>query len=471
MDNNKRNRILTVLFFGVLMGALDIAIVGPAIPAIKQAFDVNERLLTWMFSIYVLFNLIGTPLMAKLSDQFGRRNVYMIDVTIFAIGSLVVAVAPSFGFVLAGRAIQGFGAGGIFPVATAVIGDTFPPEKRGSALGLIGAVFGVAFLVGPILGGVLLIAGWHWLFIINLPIALAIIWLSWRTLPSNRPASRGAFDCAGMLVLSAALASLAFAINQIDTANFFTSLVSANVLPFFLAAGVLGAGLVQIEKRAGNPILRLDLFANRQMLLAYVLSMGAGIGESGLVFMPSLAVAAFAIKSSEASFMLVPLVLAMAIVSPIIGRLLDRFGSKVVVVSGTVLLVAGMFVLGGLASKGIALFLLSGVLVGSGLSALLGAPIRYIMLNESSAQDRSVAQGVVTLSGSIGQLIGSAMVGAVAASSGGSVVGYSNAYIVVGCITILLIAAATRLKNRPAELATVAAHQANAAGVAGQPAQ
>ena len=458
MNQASRNRILTVLFLGVLMGALDIAIVGPALPAIQQTFGVNERLLAWIFSIYVLFNLIGTPLMAKLSDQFGRRMVYVVDIALFAAGSLIVALSSSFTFVLIGRAIQGFGAGGIFPVATAVIGDTFPPEKRGSALGLIGAVFGVAFIIGPILGGLLLTAGWHWLFLINLPIAVLVIYLSLHILPANRPVRIGRFDWVGMLVLAATLASLAIAINQIDTRNVFSSLVSLNVLPFFLSVMVLTPILIRIERLSSNPVLRMDLFSNRQMLLSYILSLGAGIGESGLVFMPSLAVAAFAIKSSEASFMLVPLVLAMAVVSPIIGWLLDRLGSKVVVFSGTFLLVAGMFFLGGLASHSVALFLISGVLVGCGLSSLLGAPLRYIMLNEASPADRSVAQGVVTLSGSIGQLIGSALVGAVAASTGGSVAGFSNAYLVVGGISILLIFAAARLKNRSSEQATVAAH-------------
>ena len=360
------------------MGALDIAIVGPALPAIQHTFGVDERLLAWIFSIYVLFNLIGTPLMAKLSDQFGRRKVYVTDIALFAAGSLIVALSPSFSFVLIGRAIQGFGAGGIFPVATAVIGDTFPPEKRGSALGLMGAVFGVAFIIGPIVGGLLLTAGWHWLFLINLPNAVLVIWLSWRTLPATRPARTSRFDAAGMLVLAAALSSLAIAINQIDTGNIFSSLGSLNVMPFFLIAIVLVPLLIRIEKRSNNPILRMDLFSNRQMVLSYILSLGAGIGESGLVFMPSLAVGAFMIKSSEASFMLVPLVLAMAVVSPLIGWLLDRMGSKIIVFSGTFLLVAGMFFLGGLASHSVALFLLSGVLVGCGLSSLLGAPIRYI---------------------------------------------------------------------------------------------
>ncbi len=105
-----------------------------------------------MFSIYVLFNLVSTPLMAKLSDLYGRQIIYIPDIFLFMTGSLIVAMALSFTVVLVGRGVQGFGAGGIFPVASAVIGDTFPPEKRGSALDLIGTVFGLAFIIGPVLG-------------------------------------------------------------------------------------------------------------------------------------------------------------------------------------------------------------------------------------------------------------------------------------------------------------------------------
>ena len=168
MNDKQRNQTLGVLFVGVLMGALDIAIIGPAMPAIEAEFGLNPRQLPWLFSIYVLMQMISTPLMAKLSDFYGRRAIYILDVAIFLIGSIVVAASHGSGLwlmLLAGRAIQGLGAGGIFPVASAVIGDTFPPDKRGRALGLIGAVFGLAFLIGPVIGGLLLGFGWQWLFL------------------------------------------------------------------------------------------------------------------------------------------------------------------------------------------------------------------------------------------------------------------------------------------------------------------
>lgn len=468
MEPKKRTQIMLVLFFGVLMGALDIAIVGPALPSIQKQFttEMTDRSLAWIFSIYVLFNLIGTPLMAKLSDLFGRRIIYALDVLLFAAGSLVVASAPGFAVVLLGRAIQGFGAGGIFPVASAVIGDTFPPEKRGSALGLIGAVFGIAFIIGPILGGIILaVASWQWLFLINIPVAAILIYSSLRTLPNQRPGKLPAFDWLGMLLLAGALAALAFGINQIDTTNFLGSLATLQVWPFLLGAVVLFILLALVEARVKAPILRPTLFKRRQLKLAYALSAGAGIGESGLVFLPLLAVAAlgaqYGVNEKSASFLLMPVVLAMAFGSPMVGRMLDKVGSRQVILFGTVVLAGGLFLLS-FQAQSMVFFILAGVLIGLGLSALLGAPIRYIMLNESAADERSTAQGVASLFGSIGQLVGAALVGAVAASridaaqsTESHVAGYTTAFLVIALMTVVLIILAFFLQKRAAELETV----------------
>ena len=458
-DNRARNRILLVLFIGVLMGALDIAIVAPALPALQAFFGVNDRILAWTFTIYVLFNLIGTPLMAKLSDISGRRTIYILDVLIFAGGSLVVALAPSFSVLLIGRALQGLGAGGIFPVASAVIGDTFPPEKRGGALGLIGAVFGLAFLVGPILGGVLLgLFGWRSLFLINLPIALVVIALSLATLPTTRPAERRPFDWAGMAVLGILLAALAFGINQLDTTHFVASLITPVVwLPLLMTVALVPIFLM-IERRAADPMLRLSILGNRQAKLAAGLSAGAGLGESGMVFMPQLAVVALGLGKAQASYILMPVVLALAFGSPMAGRLLDKLGSKVVVLAGAALLTVGMALLS-LFNGSLALFILAGAVIGLGLSALLGAPIRYIMLNETATADRAAAQGVTTLFTSIGQLLSGVLVGAVAASQGGGVAGYAAAFLVIAAVSLVLALLTLGLKNRPAELATLQQNQ------------
>lgn len=459
MDDRQRNRLLGVLFVGVLMGALDIAIVGPALPAIRAEFGLDARATSWVFSAYVLANLIGTPLMAKLSDFFGRRAVYILDVALFAAGSLVVAFSHgsgAFWLLIAGRAVQGLGAGGIFPVASAVIGDTFPPEKRGGALGLIGAVFGLAFIIGPIVGGVLLPFGWQWLFLINLPVAAVVVVLAWRLLPHHRVADAGGFDGAGMAALAIALGTLAYGLGAIDTAHFWASLAGVEVWPWLVASLVAWLVLVRVERTAQNPVFPIALFGRRQLRLGFILTAGAGLGEASLVFMPTLAVASLGVSASVGSYLLMPVVAAMAVGSPLAGRLLDRLGSRTVITAGVAVLAVGMILLSQTSSS-LAMFIVSGLLIGLGLSALLGAPVRYVTLNETTASERSAAQGLVTTFTSTGQLLGSAVVGAVAASAAGAA-GYDTAFAMVGVLSALLLVAAMLLKSKEAEARPAEGH-------------
>ncbi len=454
MEAKQRNQILLVLFIGVLMGALDIAIVGPALPSIRKSFGVDDRAGAWIFTMYVLFNLISVPLMAKLSDALGRRSIYILNVAMFAVGSLIVALSNDLTMMLIGRAVQGLGAGGVFPVASAVIGDTFPPEKRGGALGLIGAVFGIAFLVGPLLAGVMLaFLSWHWLFIVNLPIAVVVIVMAWRLLPTARASTQKSFDWVGMAILAVLLASLTFAVNQLDTTKLATSITSMNVLPFILLVVVLTPLFVWIESRTANPILRLSLFQSKQISVVSIVAVGAGLGESSIVFVPALLVVAFGVSSSSASFMLLPAVLAMAVGSPTAGRMLDKYGSRVVLFIGTALTTAGLFVVAFLGAN-LIFFYVSVLLTGVGLGVLLGAPLRYVMLNEAPLSERASAQGILTLDTSIGQLIGGALIGAIAASFGGGVNGYTAGFLTVGVVMLGMTALTWMLKGRADEAAT-----------------
>jgi predicted MFS family arabinose efflux permease len=257
-----------------------------------------------------------------------------------------------------------------------------------------------------------------------------------------------------MATLALALASLAFGLNQIDTTNLVGSILSPGVWPFLLIAVVLLPIFWQIEGRAQDPVLRPALLATRQLKLASAIAFGAGLGEVAVVFLPSLAVAAFGVTESRASFMLLPLVVALFIGSPTAGRLLDRLGSRTVIIGGTALLAAGLLTLWLLGANLVAYYT-GTVLVGFGLSALLGAPIRYIMLNEAGADDRAAAQAVATVFTSVGQLVGAAMVGAVAASAGGGVTGYTTAYLVIGIVALVLTVLAFGLKSQSAEVATV----------------
>lgn len=456
MNDSERNRILIILFIGVFMGALDIGIVGPALPAIKSFFAVDERIVSWIFAIYILFFMIGTPLMAKLSDMYGRRIVYILDILLFAIGSLTTAFSSSFEILLLGRAIQGFGAGGIFPVASAFIGDTFPPEKRGSALGIIGSVFGLSAVFGPILGGLILSFGWQWLFLINIPIAALIIALGYFILPLTKRKWVSGFDFLGMIILGILVTALAIGVNQIDTNNFIQSLGSLYVWPFLLISIILLPILWKVEKRAEDPVLQINLLKNREVRLATGISIGSGLSQVAIVFLPSFAVVSLSFSVSTASIMVLPLVITMAFAAPIVGKLLDKWGSKRVMLIGSCILIAGLFMLSFFASS-FYIFILSGIITGLGMITIIGAPLRYIMLSESPSKYRASGQALININASAGQLVGGALVGGIIASQGGKYAGYEFAYITVGIVAIILLFLTFGLKGRSEQIETMKA--------------
>jgi len=440
--------VLAVLFTGVLAAALDIAIVGPALPALQQDFGVGDRALSWVFSIYILFNLIGAPLIAKWSDRYGRRRLYVASVATFAAGSVIVAAAPAFDVLLAGRAVQAFGAGGIFPVASAVVADVLPIERRGRALGLIGAVFGVAFLLGPLLGGLLLGFGWPWLFLINVPIALGVIAASYAVLPPGARRRTGRFDAAGAAVLAILLAAGALGLNRLDAQRLPDALTSIDVWPFLVAALAALPLFWAIERRASDPVVPTALLRGPRLRAVAALAVAAGLVEAGMVFLPALAVGAFDVDPATASFMMIPLVLALIVGAPTAGHLLDRIGPRPVIQIGVIATAAGLGLFG-IGSLGLAKFYTAAGLVGLGLSALLGAPLRYVMLKEAGESRRGAGQGLLTLCLGAGQLLGAATIGGIAESAGSAGTGYAAALWPLAAVLIAAFPLTFAFEARP----------------------
>ncbi len=429
------------------MGALDISIVGPAIPSIESYLKLGPRFSGWIFSIYVLFNLIGISLFARLSDIYGRRNIYISALAVFAVGSLVVSLSQSFNTLLIGRAIQGFGASGIFPVASALVGDIFPPEKRGRVLGLIGAVFGLAFLMGPFIAGILLhYFEWHFLFIINLPVSLVLIYYSWKVLPSVPNINVSRIDWGGIIALGIALAGFTLSVNNINMSGLQSGLLAYGfIFPFSLALISFFVFLI-VEKRVKDPVIEFSLFSNRQIVIASIIAVSTGAVQACFVFIPKFVVQNFSVTPSAASFMLTPFVLATAIGSPLFGRLIDKYGVKKIVITGLMLLSAGFFLLSLTGSQKI-IYYISGVLVGLGLSVLAGSSLRYIILDNTSAEDRATSQGILTIFMSIGQIAGTAVIGLILGSMTGSNV-FGSIFTGVSILLLVMILLSFGLENK-----------------------
>jgi len=439
---------MALLLAGVLMGALDLAIIGPALPAIQAEFGMTTRGLAWLFNLYVLGQLVGTPLLAKMSDRLGPRPIYITSIFLFAVGSLLLVIGPDTKWLFIGRVIQGFGGAGIFPVAVAVIGDVFPPEKRGSVLGLLGAVFGIAFLIGPILGGILLQFAWQWLFLINIPIAMALIIGAWRLLPEGTVGKdHKPFDLGGAVTLSVGLTSLAIAITNADTTNLLVSLTALQVWPFLLCFLLLTPWFWRFEKSAADPIIKPAFFENRQITMAVSISLGIGAMQSAGTFFPALAVSAMGITAANAAWLLLPGVLCTTIASPLVGASINRVGTRALILCGLTLIATGYMIFG-LVDVTVATFITASCVAGLGFASALGAPIRVVVLNEARPEDRGAAQGLLNVSLNIGQLLGAALVGGITASKGGGAPGYQATYTVMGAMTFVMIALALRLRPK-----------------------
>jgi MFS family permease len=444
-DAASRRRILTVLFTGVFMAALDAAIIAPAIPALRAAFGVDNRQIGLVTIVFSLCSLSATALMANLSDRFGRRAIYLLDIALFAAGSLVIARSGSFSMLLMGRAIQGLGAGGITPTASAVVGDMFPAEQRGKILGLIGATFGMAFLIGPVIASALLVwTSWEWIFLINLPVAAVVFVMSARALPTRTDIdTRAPFDYTGMLVLVLVLTSLMLGINRaLDMAT------GRELWPLLLGAAAAGLPvLIWIERRAAQPIVPMTLFHSPTLRTTWLLCVGAGFGMGSVIFISSVAVEAFGTPSTRAGLLLLPLVLCSAVASAGFGRVLNTLGPRVVMVSGFAALAVGSGLIG-VGASNFVVFMLASLCIGTGVGIVVGGTLRTVVLDAVSAAQRSAAQALVNIMISIGNLLVVAVLSALADLAGGGLRGLSVAYLAATAVMVGMLVLSLRLPPR-----------------------
>lgn len=436
--------LIAVLFTGVFMSALDTAIVGPAIPVLRETFAIDNRSVGLMMSVFVLFSMCSTALMANLSDRYGRRPVYLLSVTLFALGSLLIALSPNFWMVVASRAVQGMGAGGIVPVASAVVGDLFTAEKRGKMLGLIGATYGMAFVLGPPLASALMLAlSWHWIFLINLPIAAAIVYGGAKVLPKQAAApTQAPLDVAGIVVTFVLLAALVLGITRV-----LDSWLGMLLWPWLLlAVALLLPLLLRVEAQSTAPLIPIPLFAKRQLAVTYLLAVGAGYGMGSVIFLTSIATQAYGVSAHNAGFVLLPMVLCSMLGSGGGGRLLHRVGARTMVLAGFGMLALG-YGLTAITSLGLWFFWLASVPVGLGVGIVVGGALRSIAIDEAPQHVRGAAQGLINICTAIGTLLATATVSAMADFGGGGAAGFARAYVAVAVLMTAMLLASLALRR------------------------
>ncbi len=410
--------IMAVYLLGIFMGAIDTGIVTPARTVIQNDLMVDANTGIWMITIYTLAYAASIPVMGKLADKYGRKYIYLTSILLFGIGSLFCGLSQNFGsfsMLLIARVVQAIGGGGILPVATAEFGTTFPKEKRGLALGLVGGVYGVANIFGASAGSAIIdIFGqhnWQYIFYINVPITLFILIAGFFSLPNTKEKNVKKIDYLGITVLTMMVLSILYGLKNIDYFDFAATFGSTSVYPFLIIFIVLLPIFIFIEKRAEDPVMNISYFKNARIIITFIISFATGVVLMGMIFVPEFAENSLKVASGRGGYFVIILGLFAGIGAPLSGKLIDKFGAKMVLSVGFISSIIGAVFLIFYAAENPSLFavFICLALLGTGLGFTMGTPINYMMLDNTRLEESNSALATVSLIRSIGTAIAPAI--------------------------------------------------------------
>ena len=332
LSHREKMEILFAVMLGLFLGALDQTIVGPALPTIATDLQGNDYYV-WAVTIYLLTSTISVPFWGKLSDLYGRKPIFMAGIVIFLVGSALSGLSQNMGMLILFRGIQGIGAGALFPVALAVIGDMFTPQERGKYQGLFGAVFGIAFIVGPLVGGFLTEqVSWHWIFYVNIPIGIVSLIVIQRLLPTVKtPRATRNFDILGGVIFTIAIALLLIGLTNkglVDSATGQLHLWTDPSVGGLILAGIIGILMfIGTETKTKEPIIPLGLFRNRTYSSSMVSSFFAAFAFFGaIVFLPRWFQVVHDFSPTYSGLAALPLMIGLIFSSIVSGLVVARTG-------------------------------------------------------------------------------------------------------------------------------------------------
>lgn len=414
--------VMLAVMSGLFLVALDQTIIATALGAIVNEFKSFSSL-GFVVTAYMLTTTITTPLAGKLSDMYGRRPMLLIGVSVFALGSLLAGMSPSIEWLIAWRALQGIGGGIITANAFTIVGDLFAPRERGKWQGMIGAVFGMSSVIGPLLGGWLTdgqtLAGvttdWRWTFFINVPIGLAAMAVIAAKLPNMKRVSKHHPDYAGMAAVSIALASIVLAVDNTETifaglidSGFSVGFVKGTLWVIALMAGAL---FIHLERRAKEPILPLSFFKNRTYTLMLIATLLFGASFLGaILYLTQFNQQVFGATASTAGLMLLPMVAGMMVSSITTGQLVSRIGKyKRFIMTGFMLAALSILALITLHPSS-PYWHEAVIMVFCGLGLGMAMPILNLAVqNEFEQKDLGAATSSVQLFRGLGSTVGTAL--------------------------------------------------------------
>ncbi|MDQ2809831.1 MAG: MFS transporter [Chloroflexota bacterium] len=406
--------VMSGVLLGILLAALDQTIVGPAMPKIIGDLNGFEHY-AWVFTAYMLTSTISVPIFGKLGDMYGRKWFFIGGIVVFLIGSMLCGQATDIWQLIGFRALQGLGGGIMFANAFTIIGDLVPPADRGRWQGMFGAVWGLASVLGPTVGGQITDnLNWRWVFYVNVPVGLIALAVLLTTFPNIKPAGlRKSIDWAGAGTLIAGLTPLLVALSLGGSKDWAWG--SVNTLGLFGVGVAFLLAFLFVESRAKEPIIPLDLFKNRTFTLSVVTVFLTGVGMFGAIsYIPLFIQGVQGDSATSSGNAITPMMLALVAASVISGQLLSRTGKyRILGIVGMTLLTVGLFLLSTMSLTTdrwqTIIFM---VIMGFGLG--IAMPLYTLVVQNAFPANRlGVVTSATTFFRSIGGTVGIAVLGSV----------------------------------------------------------
>lgn len=411
--------VLLSLSLAALLSSLGTSIANVGLPTLTEAFNASFQQVQWVVLAYLLAITTLIVSAGRLGDLFGRRCMLMVGIAVFSAASVLCALAPTLGLLIAARAVQGLGAALMMSLAMALVGESIPKEKTGSAMGILGTVSAIGTALGPSLGGVLIARyGWPTIFLINAPLGIVAWLLAYRFLPADRQlasAAKPRFDAVGTLLLTLTLAAYALAMT-LGHGRF------GNLNGALLLVSGLGLGLfIRAQTRAVSPLVRLSMFRNPALTAGFAMStLVTIVVMATLVVGPFYLHGALALDETQIGLTMASGPIVAALVGAPAGRIVDRLGANRMTQAGLIAMAAGAMLLSLLpVTWGVFGYIAPLVILTAGY-ALFQAANNTAVMTHLSAQQRGVGSGLLGLSRNFGLITGASVMGMVFALASGA---------------------------------------------------